>query len=140
MREADLAGVTAIALPATRARSESPFIEGVRRLRKSTTAVIGFVIVVGAPRGRALRRRPRAVQPDRRPTRCRPSSVRAGTTRSAPTSSAATCSRAIIHGTRISLLVGVSSVLLALFVGVPFGMIAGFYGGRSTAASCASWT
>jgi len=36
----------------------------------------------------------------------------------------------IIHGTRISLLVGVSSVVLALFVGVPFGMIAGFYGGR----------
>src|SRR3989442_592062 len=36
----------------------------------------------------------------------------------------------VIHGTRISLLVGVSSVLLALFVGVPFGMIAGFYGGR----------
>ena len=36
----------------------------------------------------------------------------------------------IIHGTRISLLVGVSSVLLALFVGVPFGLIAGYYGGR----------
>jgi peptide/nickel transport system permease protein len=36
----------------------------------------------------------------------------------------------IIHGTRISLLVGVSSVLLALFVGVPLGMIAGYYGGR----------
>ena len=35
-----------------------------------------------------------------------------------------------IHGTRISLLVGVSSVLLALFVGVPLGMIAGYYGGR----------
>ena len=36
----------------------------------------------------------------------------------------------VIHGTRISLVVGVSSVLLALFVGVPFGMIAGYYGGR----------
>jgi peptide/nickel transport system permease protein len=36
----------------------------------------------------------------------------------------------VIHGTRLSLLVGVSSVLLALFVGVPFGMIAGYYGGR----------
>src|SRR5207247_8514268 len=36
-----------------------------------------------------------------------------------------------IHGSRISLAVGVSSVLLALFVGVPFGMIAGFYGGRT---------
>src|SRR5438046_8886706 len=36
----------------------------------------------------------------------------------------------VIHGSRISLAVGVSSVLLALFVGVPFGMIAGYYGGR----------
>ena len=36
----------------------------------------------------------------------------------------------VIHGTRISLIVGVSSVLLALFVGVPFGMIAGYYGGQ----------
>ena len=36
----------------------------------------------------------------------------------------------VIHGTRISLLVGVSSVLLALFVGVPLGMIAGYFGGR----------
>ena len=36
----------------------------------------------------------------------------------------------IIHGTRISLAVGVSSVLLALVAGVPFGLIAGYYGGR----------
>ena len=36
----------------------------------------------------------------------------------------------VIHGTRISLVVGVSSVLLALFVGVPLGLIAGYYGGR----------
>src|SRR5439155_15288996 len=36
----------------------------------------------------------------------------------------------IVHGSRISLAVGVASVLLALFVGVPFGLIAGFYGGR----------
>jgi peptide/nickel transport system permease protein len=40
----------------------------------------------------------------------------------------------IIHGTRISLIVGVSSVILALVVGVPFGMIAGFYGGRADTA------
>jgi peptide/nickel transport system permease protein len=36
----------------------------------------------------------------------------------------------LIHGARISLLVGVSSVLLALFVGVPLGLLAGYYGGR----------
>ena len=39
----------------------------------------------------------------------------------------------IIHGTRISLAVGVSSVLLALFVGVPLGLIAGYHGGRTDA-------
>jgi peptide/nickel transport system permease protein len=37
----------------------------------------------------------------------------------------------VIHGSRISLAVGVSSVLLALFVGVPVGLLAGFYGGRT---------
>ena len=36
----------------------------------------------------------------------------------------------LIHGSRISLAVGVASVLLALFVGVPLGLVAGFYGGR----------
>ncbi len=35
----------------------------------------------------------------------------------------------IIHGTRISLAVGLSSVLLAIFIGVPLGIVAGFYGG-----------
>jgi peptide/nickel transport system permease protein len=35
----------------------------------------------------------------------------------------------IIHGSRVSLAVGLSSVLLAMFIGVPFGLIAGFYGG-----------
>ena len=45
----------------------------------------------------------------------------------------------VIHGSRISLAVGVSSVLLALFVGVPFGMIAGYYGGRADTSSCGRW-
>src|SRR5262245_3100968 len=36
----------------------------------------------------------------------------------------------LIHGSRISLAVGVSSVLLALFVGVPLGLVAGYSGGR----------
>lgn len=35
----------------------------------------------------------------------------------------------IIHGSRVSLAVGLSSVLLAVFIGVPFGLLAGFYGG-----------
>ena len=36
----------------------------------------------------------------------------------------------IIYGSRISLAVGLSSVILAIFVGVPLGLLAGFYGGR----------
>jgi peptide/nickel transport system permease protein len=36
----------------------------------------------------------------------------------------------IIYGSRVSLAVGLSSVLLAVFVGVPLGVIAGFYGGK----------
>lgn len=35
-----------------------------------------------------------------------------------------------IHGSRISLAVGLSSVLLAIFVGVPLGILSGFYGGK----------
>jgi peptide/nickel transport system permease protein len=36
----------------------------------------------------------------------------------------------IIHGSRISLAVGLSSILLAIFVGLPLGIVAGFYGGK----------
>jgi peptide/nickel transport system permease protein len=46
----------------------------------------------------------------------------------------------IIHGSRVSLAVGLSSVLLAVFIGVPLGLVAGFYGARSTPSSCAPWT
>lgn len=36
----------------------------------------------------------------------------------------------VVHGTRISLLVGVASVLLYTLLGVLLGLLAGFYGGR----------
>jgi peptide/nickel transport system permease protein len=132
-READLAGVGSIALPATRARSDSPFMEGVRRLRKSVTAIIGLVIVavllvcaifadVLAPYSPIRADQTRTFQ---NPSWDHP----LGTDQLGRDM----LSR-VIHGTRISLLVGVSSVLLALFVGVPFGMIAGFYGGRTDTA------
>ena len=62
--------------------------------------------------------RPRARPPATRPT---PSSGRAGTIRSGTDQLGRDMLSRIIHGTRISLVVGVSSVLLALFVGVPFG-------------------
>ena len=43
LREAELP-VAGIALPAQAARSESPFVQGLRRLRKSTTA-LAFVVI-----------------------------------------------------------------------------------------------
>jgi peptide/nickel transport system permease protein len=36
----------------------------------------------------------------------------------------------ILYGSRISLYVGFTSILLALFVGVPLGLATGFYGGK----------
>jgi peptide/nickel transport system permease protein len=35
----------------------------------------------------------------------------------------------VIHGSRVSVYVGVVSILLAIFIGIPLGTIAGFYGG-----------
>ena len=37
---------------------------------------------------------------------------------------------ALMYGTRISLLVGVASVLLSILIGVTLGLLAGFLGGR----------
>src|SRR6266481_4679597 len=125
-REAELPGA---AWPARVERSETPLVQGLRRFRRSTTALVGVAIVlvivlvalfadVLAPRS--------PIASDQMHTFERPSwDYPLGTDQLGRDM----LSR-IIHGTRISLLVGVSSVLLALFVGVPFGMIAGFYGGR----------
>ena len=127
--EADLAAIPGVAWPARVARAESPLSQGVRRFRRSTTALVGVAIVlvlmlvalfadVLAPRS--------PIASDQTHTFERPSwDYPLGTDQLGRDM----LSR-IIHGTRISLLVGVSSVLLALFVGVPFGMLAGFYGGR----------
>lgn len=41
---------------------------------------------------------------------------------------------AIIYGARVSMLVGVASVLLSLAIGVPLGLVAGFHGGWLDAA------
>jgi peptide/nickel transport system permease protein len=129
MREAELPAVPGVAWPARAAPSESPLAQGLRRFRRSTTALVGVAIVlvlllvalfadVLAPRS--------PIASDQARTFERPSwDYPLGTDQLGRDM----LSR-VIHGTRISLLVGVSSVLLALFVGVPFGMIAGFYGGR----------
>jgi peptide/nickel transport system permease protein len=134
MREADLAAAPDVQWrPAAAARAESPFMQGVRRLRRSTTAIIGAVIVVLllvvalfadvlAPEN--------PIATNQKATFERPSwDHPLGTDQLGRDM----LSR-IIHGTRISLLVGVSSVLLALFVGVPFGLLAGYYGGRTDRA------
>src|SRR5919106_49904 len=129
IREAELPGAAEVAWPAPVARSESPLAQGLRRLRRSATALVGVAVVavlllvaifadVLAPRS--------PIASDQANTFARPSwEYPLGTDQLGRDM----LSR-VIHGTRISLLVGVSSVLLALFIGVPFGMIAGFYGGR----------
>jgi peptide/nickel transport system permease protein len=123
-------------LPAVRERAwsavprpETPFAQGLRRLRRSATALVGAAIValllvvalladVLAPQS--------PIASDQGQTFARPSWEHPlGTDQLGRDM----LSR-VIHGTRISLLVGVSSVLLALFVGVPLGMVAGYYGGR----------
>jgi peptide/nickel transport system permease protein len=129
LRESELPAVPGVAWRTKGPASESPFVQGMRRLRRSTTALAGLGIVVvlvvvalfadvlapGSP-----------ITNDQTRTFARPSwDHPLGTDQLGRDM----LSR-VIHGTRISLLVGVSSVLLALFVGVPFGMIAGYYGGR----------
>ncbi|PON14217.1 peptide ABC transporter permease [Candidatus Entotheonella serta] len=36
----------------------------------------------------------------------------------------------VIHGSRVSVYVGMVSIILAIVVGIPLGTVAGFYGGR----------
>ncbi len=129
LREAELPAAPGVAWPAKVDGSESPFAQGVRRLRRSTTALAGaaivVVLIVVAIFADALA--PRSpIASDQTHTFERPSwDYPLGTDQLGRDM----LSR-VIHGSRISLAVGVSSVLLALFVGVPFGMIAGYYGGR----------
>jgi len=129
LQEAELPRPASVAWTAPAVRSESPFAEGLRRLRRSHTAVVGAAIVavllvvaifadVLAPYSPSTN--------DQTTTFARPSwDHPLGTDQMGRDM----LSR-VIHGTRISLLIGVSSVLLALFLGVPIGMIAGYYGGR----------
>ena len=129
LREAELPAAPGVAWPAKVDRSEAPLVQGLRRLRRSTTALVGagivVVLIVVAILADALA--PRSpIASDQTHTFERPSwDYPLGTDQLGRDM----LSR-LIHGSRISLVVGVSSVLLALFVGVPFGMIAGYYGGR----------
>jgi peptide/nickel transport system permease protein len=130
VREADLRVVTGVGWRAdSGARSESPLAQAVRRLRRSKTALLGLGIVVLlivvaifadvlAPEN--------PIASDQSQTFRQPSwDHPLGTDQLGRDM----LSR-VVHGSRISLAVGVSSVLFALFLGVPLGLIAGFYGGR----------
>jgi peptide/nickel transport system permease protein len=124
--EADLPAVVA---PGKAEGAESPLMQAIRRLRRSATALVGVAIVavllfvaifadVLAPQS--------PITSDQAHTSERPSWEHPlGTDQLGRDM----LSR-VIHGSRISLAVGVSSVLFALFVGVPLGLIAGFFGGR----------
>jgi len=124
--QAEVPGLT---WPAPRARSESPWVQGLHQLRKSSTAILGAVIVIAlvlvaifadvlAPQSPITSNQARTFEV---PSWDHP----LGTDQLGRDM----LSR-VIHGSRVSLAIGVSSVLLALFVGVPFGMIAGYYGGK----------
>jgi peptide/nickel transport system permease protein len=110
------------------ARADSPLFQGLRRLRRSTTALIGaaIVIVLLVVAGFADVLAPQSpTASDQAHTFERPSwDHPLGTDQLGRDM----LSR-VIHGTRVSVVVGVSSVLLALFLGVPLGLVAGYYGG-----------
>jgi len=126
LREAELP--LGVVLPGRAAPSASPLTQALCRLRRSVTAIVGVGIVAAlllialfadvlAPLSPTASDQTRTFAP---PSWDHP----LGTDQLGRDM----LSR-IIHGTRISLAVGVSSVLLALFVGVPLGMIAGYCGG-----------
>jgi len=126
--------VPAVRIPAatrivSSVHSESPLAQGLRRLRRSKTALLGLAIVLGLIVVAALAdvlapESPTDIDQARtfeRPSRAHP----LGTDQLGRDM----LSR-VIHGSRVSIAVGVSSMLLALCLGIPLGLIAGYYGGR----------
>ena len=128
-READLPPVPEVAWRERSHAPESPFVQGIRRFRRSTTAIVGLVIVAILVLVAAFA----DVLAPSSPTAADQTQTFQSPSREHPLGTdqlGRDMLSRIIHGTRLSLIVGVSSVLLALFVGVPFGMVAGYYGGR----------
>jgi ABC-type dipeptide/oligopeptide/nickel transport system permease subunit len=132
VNEAELPAAGTLGWVKTRARSQSPLAQGLRRLRRNKLALVGgtivaLLVVVAAFADVLAPRSP--ITADQTRTFLPPSwEYPLGTDQLGRDM----LSR-IIHGTRISLVVGVSSVLLALFLGVPLGLIAGYHGGRTDA-------
>jgi peptide/nickel transport system permease protein len=129
VNEAELPAVRDLAWRGPIARSESPLTQGLRRLRRSATALLGVAIVAVL----LLVALFADVLAPRNPTASDQTRTFAAPSWEHPLGTdqlGRDMLSRVIHGTRISLIVGVSSVLMALLIGVPFGMIAGFYGGR----------
>ena len=129
LREADLPAVGGIAWPAAVERSQTPLAQAVRRLQRSATALVGVAIVAALLVTAIFA----DVLAPRSPTTTDQNRTFASPSWDHPLGTdqlGRDMLSRVIHGSRISLLVGVSSVLFALFVGVPFGMMAGYYGGR----------
>jgi peptide/nickel transport system permease protein len=121
-----LPGTAVVRAPA----GESPTLLALRRLRRSRTALAGLVIVAAlllVAAGADVLAPASPIASDHARTFAAPSWEHPFGTDQLGRDM---LSR-ILHGTRISLAVGVSSVLLALLVGVPLGMLAGYYGGRT---------
>jgi peptide/nickel transport system permease protein len=124
-----VAGVAGVAWSEPAARSESPLAQGLRRLRRSATAMVGVAIVVLLLVVAIFA----DVLAPESPTASDQTQTFAAPSRAHPLGTdqlGRDMLSRVIHGTRISLLVGVSSVVLALFLGVPLGMVAGYYGGH----------
>ncbi len=118
-----------IGTPGLRARTGSPVREALRRLRGSRTAVLGagiVVILVMVALGADVLAPQSPIESDQSQTFAPPSADHPFGTDQLGRDM---LSR-LIHGSRVSLLVGVSSVILALGIGVPLGLIAGYLGGR----------
>jgi peptide/nickel transport system permease protein len=120
----------AVAPPSAKpARSETMWAQTSRRLRKSNTAIFGLVVVIFLVLVAIFA----DVISPYSPTANNPNA-----TFVAPSAKhllgtdqlGRDMMSRIIHGSRVSLTIGLSSVVLAIFVGVPLGVIAGFYGGK----------
>jgi peptide/nickel transport system permease protein len=109
--------------------SASSLTETLRRLRRSKTALFGVVIVLLLVVVAVFA----DVLAPQSPTDSDQTKTFQGPSRAHPLGTdqlGRDMLSRVIHGSRVSLAIGVSSVLLALFVGVPLGLIAGYYGGR----------
>jgi peptide/nickel transport system permease protein len=108
--------------------TRSMWLMTLRRLRRSKTAIVGLAIIVLLFLVAALA----DVIAPYSPTQTTPNSI------SVPTWAhpmgtdllGRDVFSRVIHGSRVSIYVGVVSILLAIFVGIPLGLMAGFYGGR----------